>query len=73
MNHTSLTSKNIIINQLKEDQWQDVLIEDNVKTLSHEHVLKSRGLKNTGWDCDHLAGIKKCYSGLTGFNKSSEV
>ena len=57
--------------ELQEDQWKDIIIEGDIKTPSHQCVMKSKGLTDSGWKCDKLKGQQKCFSGLTEFDQSS--
>ena len=55
------------IEQLKTFHWEDEELTELEFVSSHKCGLRKRNINQSGWACDKLAGVKTCFSGITGF------
>ena len=53
--------------------WKDIEVPEKQLVSSHGCALKHMHTKTNGWNCDKIKGLKKCYSGLTGFYQSTGI
>ena len=61
------------IELLPQVLWKEIVLEDKEKCRSHACVLIKKGLTTSGWNCDKIPGMSKCFSGLTGFYQSTHI
>jgi hypothetical protein len=58
------------LEMIPEKMWIDKVVPNEQKFKSHEYPLHVKRSPNSGWDCDKIPGVGKCFSGLTAFYQS---
>jgi hypothetical protein len=66
----SFSNINAQLEMIPETMWINIVVPDTQKFRSHDYFLIAKGAENSGWDCDKIKGVDKCFSGLTGFYQS---